>query len=73
MAIPRNRGIFLFNNIVFHLEGIMDIEWVRNWIRSVAKKLAADMSFEEWISGFEDRYSPEILKIMKEIWDSYRI
>ena len=50
----------------------MDIAWVRDWIRSVAKNLAKEMTFEEWISGFEDRYSPDVLGIMKEIWDSYR-
>ena len=27
------------------------------------------MTFEEWIKGFEDRYTPEQLKMFKICWD----
>lgn len=46
--------------------------FILNWIKEIAPSLAPQLNFEDWIQGFEDRYPPELLQKMKEIWDSYQ-
>ena len=40
-----------------------------HWINHlISFKFRINNSFEDWISGFEDRYTKEELELMKEWW-----
>lgn len=45
---------------------------ISDWVNDIAPRLAPDQISASWISGFEDRYSKNELKIMSLIWDYYR-
>lgn len=47
-------------------------EYVLQWIKEIAPKLAPLKTFEEWIKGFEARYGESLLNEMKKVWDQYR-
>lgn len=46
------------------------LKFLVKWISEIAPKLKKSQTFDEWISGFEDRYGPFNLKIMKETWEN---
>lgn len=48
----------------------MNKEYLEYWIKTlISKELKKSLSFEEWIKGFESRYSKEDLILMKELWE----
>jgi len=67
-----------FFKINFHFpakgyEGLVwDENWTLLWIEKVAHKLAKDITFDEYIKGFEARYPQGLFLKMKEMWNNYR-
>lgn len=48
-----------------------DVNYIKQWVKEISKKLSKDMTFEEWIDGYncEERYPPQLLISMKMAWD----
>ena len=56
-------------NSLYRLEDVSNHRHLRKWILEIAPNLKKEKTFDEWISGFEDRYSPSALELMKRVWE----
>lgn len=44
-------------------------QWLDHWIGDlVSQEIVNKCSFDDWISGFEERYSQEDIDYMKVLW-----